>query len=198
MFNCLENKQTKGKNDVKSKTDSCFWIRDFCSLRFLFSFFFDRLTKGKNMETEKTLADLSTLPDAVIFNGSITIENENTGEHRTFRIKTQKEDSKFAPNMRIVSLLNGPDNWSNYQGFGFAFDDAGFKVWKSKRGNGKPSAFEYFADMLNHFFGFNSRIDWTNKGYSCQIEKKCIVCNRKLTHPESLRTGIGPICANRE
>ena len=143
------------------------------------------------------LAGLAELPDVKVFNGSITIENTATGEHRTFQIKTQKDDAKFAPTMRIVSVLNGPDNYFNYKGFGFAFEDKGVLVWKNKRGTDSRSKFEVYADMINHFFGHDSARDWTAMGYTCTIEKKCLRCNRKLTHPESLRCGIGPVCGNR-
>jgi hypothetical protein len=53
-----------------------------------------------------------------IFNGRYTIQNRTTGEHRTFIIRTQPKDSKFAPGCRVAALLTGPDNDSdaNYQG----------------------------------------------------------------------------------
>ncbi len=157
-------------------------------------------TTEKKMTVSEGIELLSDMPDAEIFNGTFTIENTETTEHRTFQIKTQKPDAKFAPGSRIVSLLDGPDNWSNYRGFAFVRDDGkGIAVWRSKRHENpeKSSAFEVYADMLSHFFGLSSDRDWTEMGYEMTKSLKCSVCNRKLTHPESLRTGIGPICAGR-
>lgn len=38
---------------------------------------------------------------------------------------------------------------------------------------------------------------WRAEGYALQVEGRCYVCNRKLTTPESIEFGIGPICAAR-
>lgn len=38
---------------------------------------------------------------------------------------------------------------------------------------------------------------WHAEGYSVLVAGMCVVCNRKLTDPESIRTGIGPVCAGR-
>lgn len=122
-------------------------------------------------------------------NGTITIENPATRQHRTFSIRTQPEDAKFAPGQRIVALLTGPCNESDYQGFGFVAEDGTVLVWRSKRGGD----FEKFADMLAN------PVSWmTRTGVNYLFEGRCIRCNRKLTTPESIRTGIGPVCAGRE
>ena len=54
-------------------------------------------------------------------NGLFTVTNPNTGNHRTFRIVTQPENAKFAPNKRIVSVFRGTgnDNPFHYEAFGF-------------------------------------------------------------------------------
>lgn len=120
-------------------------------------------------------------------NGCITISNRETGEHRTFRIRTQPTESKFAPGKRVVSLLTGPDNSSDYRGFGFVNDDGSITVWRKKR----TPVFETYARMLVSPERYTDRCDY-------DIEGRCRKCNRKLTVPESIRTGIGPVCAGRE
>jgi hypothetical protein len=120
-------------------------------------------------------------------NGMVTIENPKTGQHRTFSIKTQPKDARFSAGKRIVALLNGPDNESSYYGFGFVVDGR-VVVWSKKRG-GK---FDVYADMLNRFEA------WTkNTGVNFLFETTCRVCNRKLTTPESIINGIGPVCEGR-
>ena len=130
------------------------------------------------------------------FNGSYTIQNKESGEHRTFRVKTQKQDANFAPGERIVALLSGPNNESDYRGFGFVKEN-GIIVWTKHRypklKNSNMSAFEFYAFLLWQLTT-NPDSEWHHR-YSIQLEKHCIRCNRKLTHPESIETGIGPECA---
>lgn len=121
-------------------------------------------------------------------NGSITITNPATGGHRTFRIRTQKDDANFAPGKRIVSLLTGTDNEASYTGFGFVFD-RGIVLWKKRR----TAIFKSYKDMLENPAKWEEKHD-----LEYLYEGQCRRCNRTLTVPESIKTGIGPICAGRE
>lgn len=38
---------------------------------------------------------------------------------------------------------------------------------------------------------------WKSHGYALLLEGRCLVCNRKLTDPTSIRLGIGPKCGGR-
>ena len=122
-------------------------------------------------------------------NGTITIRNRSTGEHRTFRIQTQPDNATFCPGSRLVSILCGPNNSSDYRNFGFATPVAGVWLWK-KFCNDR--AYEVYQDMLLH------PRHWENRGYEYMCEGRCRRCNRKLTTPESIESGIGPVCAGRE
>lgn len=131
-------------------------------------------------------------------NGTYTITRRETGEHRTFRIRTQKEDADFAAGERVVSLLTGPDNTRDFDGFGFV-NEAGtqINVWRSKRGEdgGKHSAFEYYAAMLVDLANGGKR--W-GANYDFLESRSCVRCNRKLTDPISIEMGIGPTCRGRD
>lgn len=134
---------------------------------------------------------------ATIFNGTYTITSP-TGEHRTFQISTQPKDSRFAAGQRVIALLNGPDNTTNYQGFGFVTDN-GISVWRSKQGsNNTKSQYEKFAAMVWSMAINGEQSFFYAKGCRLLVEGKCIRCNRKLTHPTSILSGIGPECAKRE
>ncbi len=133
---------------------------------------------------------------SAIFNGKYTVQNRETGEHRTFSIKTQKEDARFAPGKRIIALLTGSNNETDYQSFGFV-DDEGVTVWNKKRGtDGKRSSWEAYADLV-WSLALDAGFSPYAPKYSLLIEGKCIVCNRTLTEPVSIETGIGPKCAGR-
>ncbi len=128
-----------------------------------------------------------------VFNGIYTIHSGQTGEHRTFRVSTQNDKAEFAPGKRIVGLLTGPDNESDYTGFGF-IDDNGIHVWRSKQGEG---LWEQYAEMLWSLALDAAFSEWAAKDYRLMMEGRCIRCNRVLTEPTSITTGIGPICASR-
>jgi len=120
-------------------------------------------------------------------NGTVTVSNPATGEHRTFRISTQPQDARFAPGKRIVSLLAGPDNTADFQGFGFVDSAGQVLVWRSKLG----TKFERYGRLLS-----NLGSECTRWGLQVQWSAKCRRCNRELTTPESLAAGVGPVCAD--
>ena len=131
-------------------------------------------------------------------NGAITMRNPATGNHRTIRIKTQKADDSFMPGERIASLLNGPNNESDYVQFAFVKPNGRVIVWRRFRGenmadgDGGPSQYERLAKMIQDPARFEVR------GIEYLFATTCRKCNRKLTTPQSIRDGIGPVCAGRE
>ena len=128
----------------------------------------------------------------VIHNGLYTIRNKETGNWRTFRIKTQPADAKFAPGERILGLLTGPDNTSSYKGFAFV-NDSGVHLWNRYKNDKNLSV---YAKMVWALLTIPTHP--LQPKYQIDISKRCLICNRPLTTPESLDTGIGPICAGRE
>lgn len=145
-------------------------------------------------------------PVSPIFNGIFTIQSPS-GAHRTFRIHTQpsaQEQLKkypnrkpFAPDQRIISLLVGPDNGSDYSKFGFVKDD-GIYVWQKFQSQtiGQMSLHEKYADMVWSLATKNQQSKYSLKGAKLHHEGRCIKCNRRLTTPESILLGIGPVCAS--
>lgn len=121
-------------------------------------------------------------------NGFVTMVNTNTGNHRTVRIRTQPQDSRFAPGKRVVSLLVGPDNENSYRGFAFADEQGNVSVWRRFKG----TDFETYARMIERPEQYAAR------GVEYKFEGRCRVCNRTLTNPESIDAGIGPVCAEQQ
>jgi hypothetical protein len=128
-----------------------------------------------------------------LFNGSHTLQNRETGEHRTFRVRTVRQGA--LEGKRVIGLLSGPDNTSDYTNFGFVTEE-GITVWRKHRGGEKRSAYEWYAIMLWEV-AVKQNPEWTGK-YDWLLEGRCCRCNRKLTHPDSLRTGVGPECGGRK
>lgn len=135
---------------------------------------------------------------ATLLNGTYTVESARSGEHRTFSIRTQPDDSKFAPGQRVIALLTGSDNERDYTPFGFV-DDHRIAVWSSKRGKqGKRSSYEFFARLIWSLATRGEESKAREAGYTLLVEGRCLICNRRLTDPTSIRTGLGPVCAGRE
>ena len=130
---------------------------------------------------------------AKVFNGIYTVKSAATGDHRTFKIHTQGEKAEFAAGKRVVSLFTGTDNSADDHYTGFAFiDDRGIHVWEKKQGEG---LWETYADMIWTLYLDGAFSRWAEKGYTILGEGRCVRCNRLLTTPESIKSGIGPICA---
>ena len=117
-------------------------------------------------------------------NGKITVLNKATGNHRTFGVRTQPKDANFAPNRRVVALLTGKDNERDYTSFGFVEHDGSIRLFRSK----DFGEWRAYANILTH------PDDFIRRGCEFMFEGRCRVCNRLLTTPESIQSGIGPVC----
>jgi len=74
----------------------------------------------------------------------------------------------------------------------YTIDDRGIHVWEKKQGEG---LWETYADMIWTLYLDGAFSRWAEKGYTILGEGRCVRCNRLLTTPESIKSGIGPICA---
>lgn len=129
-----------------------------------------------------------------VFNGAHTIQNRQTGEHRTFEIHTVRKGQ--LKGKRIIALLTGPYNNSSYKKFAFLNYDGTISVWKKyKSETNKKSIWEMYALMIKAII-IDKIQDWTDK-YDQQVEKTCLICSRRLINPASLETGIGPECSRK-
>lgn len=119
-------------------------------------------------------------------NSTFTIQSKKTNTRFTFKVS---QPDKTSPH--FVSVLTGSDNNSDYSYLGTIFDKQNFvKTRKSRFSNGAPCylAFSWLWNELNKGNEKLEQIDFWHEG-------KCCRCGRKLTTPESIEAGIGPICA---
>lgn len=148
----------------------------------------------------------------MIPNGIFTITNQ-AGDHRTFSVRTQPKDSKFMPGQRVVALLSGADNENDYTCFGKIVPDCvegcheRVQLWRKRE---ESKLFKYYAFLLMRIQNaletenpeqhaeeenLDFKLPVLGRVYRVQFSKRCRICNRRLTTPESIRLGIGPICA---
>lgn len=122
-----------------------------------------------------------------IFNGTHTLRRTDRDEYYVFRIRTAGERSKLA-GKRIVAFQNGPDNENDFEGFAF-LDGTEIRAWRRYQGGATEAMAKLLiATLLN---------ENTDPAWEVLSAGTCICCNRKLTTPESIQTGIGPVCGDR-
>lgn len=138
---------------------------------------------GSQTETRKAMIET-----IATHNGTITVQNPGTGEHRTFRISTQPDKSKFAPGQRIVSLLTGPNNTEDFTAFGFVGDNGRIILWR----NFRTPHYEKLALVLEQPQKAGEK--W---GLQYLWSARCRRCNHVLTTPDSVRSGLGETCRLR-
>lgn len=112
----------------------------------------------------------------------------NEDDRITLRIRTQEQDSSFAPGKQVVAYLAGPDNTSNYKGFAFADPTSGrVNLWKKFKEHSRLTRAIEVLQQDPEFAGLTYAIQSGN----------CWMCGRLLTVPASIHRGLGPICARK-
>ncbi len=113
-----------------------------------------------------------------------TLENEKTGNRFTYKVKKCGEKELW-----FVSVLSGPDNYSNYKYLGTIFGTTFRSTGKAKISKDALS-FKAF-NWLNNFWNSSSELPEDVKVHH---EGRCGRCGKRLTVPESIQTGFGPEC----
>ena len=117
-------------------------------------------------------------------NSTFTVLNEKSAVRYTFKVKKSPDDKVF-----FVSLLNGADNTSNYVYIGVIKDEV-FKLTKKSAlvSDSTPvRAFKWLWNNLKKDNEFPECFHFYHEG-------RCAKCGRKLTTPESIERGFGPVC----
>ena len=124
-----------------------------------------------------------------IFGGRamVTLSSAETGKHFTYKVSRKGPDTPF-----FVGVLSGPDNRSDYQYIGFISHQT-LELVAGRKGRPDTPSSKAFNWALRHLV----ERDQIPAALSIQHEGRCCKCARVLTHPDSLRTGIGPECAKR-
>ena len=124
-----------------------------------------------------------------IENGFYTIVYPS-GEHRTLRVKTPR-NGNFA-GKKMVGFLSGCNNESDYTFFAFIVG-ANLKFWRNFANSAGETKVTRMASAVSKIAA-----DLTGTGLAYALRSgNCFRCNRLLTNPESILTGLGPDCAGR-
>lgn len=166
----------------------------------------------ENVEVSGTVLERMRAMAPMVKNGTYTVTNTERGEHYTLKLHTAQRGNLAGK--RIISMLVGPNNEADFQGVAF-WDDAKGRayIWGKHRGTDSVlpldgNHWQEWPRWSRHeqkvtiFLDLAIRIPlghshWRTRGYTLLCEGRCCVCNRKLTTPESIEYGIGPVCAQR-
>ncbi len=141
---------------------------------------------------EHTITHSTVAPYILGGHGMLTVESPKTGARFTFKChRPGKPQTPGKPPVPVfVSVLTGPDNTSDYQYLGAIFQDRDFVITKkSKISTSAPSAVAFrwlWERALTGSLPPSVRV---------MHHGRCGLCGRVLTVPESIETGIGPVCA---
>ena len=128
-----------------------------------------------------------------------TLVSKVTGARKTFEVKYAKPTEKF-PEGWMVSLLVGPDNGSDYRYIGIIRKldtkiPTNVMTFVRNRQQFAPeacAAVEWFLRLVNVDKNdvFNAQAEFWHSGF-------CARCGRELTDPESIASGLGPVCREK-
>jgi len=123
-----------------------------------------------------------------------TFESRKTGARFTYKIRRadpEPGDTREPP--YFVSVLIGPNNESDYQYLGCIFQKKSYSHGrKSKIAPDAPSAVA-FGWAWGHLSAGRMPPNMT-----VWHEGRCGRCGRRLTTPESVASGFGPVCMTKE
>jgi len=130
---------------------------------------------------------------------TLTIENaaawasQNAAPaHFTFKINKKELDGDKS--IYFVSLLTGPDNTRSYSYVGVLNVNSGVVHLTAKsKVTAETLSFRILNRVLSRIWA-NETSAITNAGFEVHHSGRCGKCGRKLTVPESVKTGFGPEC----
>ena len=114
----------------------------------------------------------------------VTFQSEATGDHLTYKICASKDGQIF-----FVSFLRGADNENSYSYLGI-IRNGQFKLTKKSNAGADSKVYKAFSYVWNSLA--NGRAPAKVQVWH---EGNCGRCGRTLTVPESIASGIGPVCA---
>lgn len=128
-------------------------------------------------------------------NACFTIENTLTGNRATFKMRTPKKMRSQANPPIFVSLFCGTenDNAQHYRFFGTVFGKTTFRLSPKAKVSPNVMGVQAFEWLWNHLQN-NKPLPNCVKVWH---EGRCGCCGKKLTVPESIKSGLGPYCGGR-
>lgn len=119
-----------------------------------------------------------------------TLKNATTGNRFTYKLTRKKNLKEGDEDVIFVKVLSRPDNTSDYTFIGTVFG-------KSRYRHSSKSPFGADCTSTKAIGWLVDNINRLPQNIEVWHEGRCGRCGRKLTVPESIRSGLGPECATR-
>lgn len=156
-----------------------------------------RKLKGIDLRLAEFAGKLHTKRQIVDFmfagNAYFTIKNTETTNRFTFRV-VRFEDEEQGKIMHFVHVMTGSDNSSSYTFLGTIFDTSFFSHSKKSKILKQDVEYKAFLWLWNTLRKPTAQIP---SNVEIWHEGVCGCCGRRLTVPESITRGLGPVCAER-
>jgi hypothetical protein len=130
----------------------------------------------------------------------VTLVSRKTGTRFTYRVSRAPEKREKSEGIAyFVSVLNGPENTSDYAYIGLLVFDHGpqdepkFCWTRKSRVTDLAPSFKAFRWAMRAFFFRDELFENLEVWHS----GACGKCGRPLTVPESIASGLGPVCASK-
>lgn len=122
-----------------------------------------------------------------------TLKSLKSGDHITFKVKKPRDDTRRGPS-HFVSVLDHADGHGGYSYLGVLNRDL-FEVTRKSpyygQADAKPvRAAGWFFTRLLCRGELSDDLELWHEG-------RCGRCGRRLTHPESIQSGMGPECRGK-
>ena len=123
-------------------------------------------------------------------NATFTVENPK-GDYYTFKV-VKKEQNAFYHETFFIKVMTGSDNERNYTYVGVLRRNGTIVLTRGS----KLARTDIRVRVAE--WAMRAMITGTlPDGYRIHHAGNCGVCGRKLTTPESVLAGVGPVCAGR-
>lgn len=111
---------------------------------------------------------------------------------KRFTYKVSQSRSNREANTRFVRVLNGPDNEVSYMYLGYLNTRKPGVMEAGQKGHPEAESYRALAWTVKQLAAgkMPEDLEFYHSG-------KCGCCGRTLTVPESIRTGLGPVCAGK-
>lgn len=127
-------------------------------------------------------------------NAHVTFQSRRTGTRFTYRVRLANPHAgdrvRAGGPSHFVAVLTGPDN---YEYLGCIYDRRAYAHGRKSRISRDATSAVAFTWVWKHLFAGEMHPE-----LAVYHEGRCGRCGRRLTTPESIATGLGPVCAGRE
>lgn len=128
--------------------------------------------------------------------GQLTKTLKEHAPHYTYRVQKVEASERF-PESYFVQSLTGPQNTSDYVYLGKLNPTTGLVQLTAKSSFPETSFRVRLLRRVLACVWAGDHDAYEKHGFKTHHEGRCGRCGRTLTTPESIESGIGPICAGK-